>query len=96
MLLLLFNQFFVTSYIIFISIIFIYLQYIIREILEADADAIVLSKWNPFYYEIGMHVRKFNDRDSEQITESLLQVNKLVKIMIVFSLFLVKYLLNYN
>ncbi|KAG6804637.1 DNA replication complex GINS protein PSF3 [Apis mellifera caucasica] len=47
-----------------------------REILEADADAIVLSKWNPFYYEIGMHVRKFNDRDSEQITESLLQTFK--------------------
>lgn len=83
---LLFNQFFVISYVIFISI-FIYLQCIIREILEADADAIVLSKWNPFYYEIGMHVRKFNDRDSEQITESLLQVNKLVKIIIVFFCF---------
>ncbi|CAL7941990.1 unnamed protein product [Xylocopa violacea] len=47
-----------------------------REILEADADAIVLSNWSPFYYELGIHVRKLNDRDSEQITESLLQTFK--------------------
>ena len=43
-----------------------------REILEADDDAIVLSRWNPFYYELGMHVRKFNGKDSEIIAESLL------------------------
>ncbi|XP_043602574.1 DNA replication complex GINS protein PSF3 isoform X1 [Bombus pyrosoma] len=47
-----------------------------REILEADADAIVLSRWNPFYYELGMHVRKFSGRDSEIIAESLLQTFK--------------------
>ncbi|KAK1123753.1 hypothetical protein K0M31_008448 [Melipona bicolor] len=47
-----------------------------REILEADAEVIVLSKWNPFYYELGMHVRKFSDRDYEIITESLLQTFK--------------------
>ncbi|XP_003707523.2 DNA replication complex GINS protein PSF3 [Megachile rotundata] len=47
-----------------------------REILKADADAVVLSKWNPFFYELGMHVRKLNDRDSEQITDSLLQTFK--------------------
>ncbi|XP_034190489.1 DNA replication complex GINS protein PSF3 [Osmia lignaria lignaria] len=47
-----------------------------REILKADADAVVLSKWNPFFYELGMHVRKLNDRSSEQITDSLLQTFK--------------------
>lgn len=52
---------------------FIYM-YFIREILEADADVIVLSKWNPYYYELGMHVKKFGDRDLEQIAGSLLQV----------------------
>ena len=47
-----------------------------REILEADADVIVLSKWNPYYYELGMHVKKFGDRDLEQIAGSLLQAYK--------------------
>lgn len=47
----------------------------IREILEADAEVIVLSKWNSFYYELGMHVRKLSDRDYEIISESLLQVS---------------------
>ncbi|CAK9806409.1 DNA replication complex GINS protein PSF3 [Anthophora plagiata] len=47
-----------------------------REILEADADAITLSKWNPFFYELGMLVRNFSDRNSEEITKCLLQTFK--------------------
>ncbi|KZC04467.1 PREDICTED: DNA replication complex GINS protein PSF3 [Dufourea novaeangliae] len=47
-----------------------------REILEADADAVVLCKWNPYFYELGMYVQKFGARESEQITESLLQTFK--------------------
>ncbi|XP_017875984.1 DNA replication complex GINS protein PSF3 [Ceratina calcarata] len=47
-----------------------------REILEADADAIVLSSWNPFYYELGMHVRRLSDNDVDQITDCLLQTFK--------------------
>ncbi|XP_076236861.1 DNA replication complex GINS protein PSF3 [Calliopsis andreniformis] len=47
-----------------------------REILEADADAVVLSKWNLYFYELGMHVQKFSNRDSEYIKESLLQTFK--------------------
>ncbi|XP_053995922.1 DNA replication complex GINS protein PSF3 isoform X1 [Hylaeus anthracinus] len=47
-----------------------------REILEADADAVTLSKWNPYFYELGIHVQKFGDRESDQITESLLQTFK--------------------
>lgn len=55
--------------------------YFVREILKADADAVVLSKWNPFFYELGMHVRKLNDRSTEQITDSLLQVKKAHKVL---------------
>nr|XP_033329909.1 DNA replication complex GINS protein PSF3 [Megalopta genalis] len=47
-----------------------------REILEADAEVIVLNKWNPYFYELGMHVIKLGDRETEQITESLLQTFK--------------------
>lgn len=44
-----------------------------REILQADAGAITLSKWNPFFYELGMQLRKFPNRESEIITPMLLQ-----------------------
>lgn len=47
-----------------------------REILEAGATSIVLSKWSPFYYELGMHLRRLRNRDAEKITESLLQTFK--------------------
>lgn len=43
-----------------------------REILLADACAVELSKWNLYYYELGMYLRKFNNRDSEMIIDSLL------------------------
>ncbi|XP_015109813.1 DNA replication complex GINS protein PSF3 [Diachasma alloeum] len=42
-----------------------------REILEADASAVTLSKWSQHYYELGMLVRQFNHRDCERIIESL-------------------------
>lgn len=67
----------------------------IREILEADAEVIVLSKWNPFYYELGMHVRKLSDKDYEIITESLLRVSIYIVVKITkyyaFSYFLMGY-----
>nr|XP_031829214.1 DNA replication complex GINS protein PSF3 [Nomia melanderi] len=44
-----------------------------REILEADADAVVLSKWNPYFYELGMYVQRYNDKESKQIADCLLQ-----------------------
>ncbi|XP_066594338.1 DNA replication complex GINS protein PSF3 [Prorops nasuta] len=47
-----------------------------REILNADACAVTLSKWNHFYYELGMHLRKLKNRDCENITECLLQAFK--------------------
>ncbi|XP_011689884.1 PREDICTED: DNA replication complex GINS protein PSF3 [Wasmannia auropunctata] len=43
-----------------------------REILLADACTVVLNKWNPYYYELGMCLRKFNNRDCEIIIDSLL------------------------
>ncbi|KAG5323810.1 PSF3 protein, partial [Acromyrmex charruanus] len=43
-----------------------------REILLADACTVVLNKWNPYYYELGMYLRKFNNRDCEMIIDSLL------------------------
>ncbi|EFN74820.1 DNA replication complex GINS protein PSF3 [Camponotus floridanus] len=43
-----------------------------REILLADACTVVLNKWNPYYYELGMYLRKFNNRDCEIIIDSLL------------------------
>ncbi|XP_029177207.1 DNA replication complex GINS protein PSF3 [Nylanderia fulva] len=43
-----------------------------REILLADACTVVLNKWNPYYYELGMYLKKFNNRDSEMIIDSLL------------------------
>ncbi|XP_014485589.1 PREDICTED: DNA replication complex GINS protein PSF3 [Dinoponera quadriceps] len=43
-----------------------------REILLADACTVVLNKWNPFYYELGMYLKKFNNRDCEMIVDSLL------------------------
>lgn len=69
----LFEQIFTNTFL----CILIYVICVFREILEADADAIVLSRWNPFYYELGMHVRKFSGKDSEIIAESLLQVSEL-------------------
>lgn len=45
-----------------------------REILLADACTVVLNKWNPYYYELGMYLRKFNNRDCEMIIDSLLLV----------------------
>ncbi|XP_043260765.1 DNA replication complex GINS protein PSF3 [Colletes gigas] len=47
-----------------------------REILEAAADAVGLSKWNPYFYELGIYVQKFGARESELITKSLLQTFK--------------------
>ncbi|XP_012532485.1 DNA replication complex GINS protein PSF3 isoform X2 [Monomorium pharaonis] len=43
-----------------------------REILLADACTVELNKWNPYYYELGMYLRKFNNSDSEMLTDSLL------------------------
>ncbi|KYQ46605.1 DNA replication complex GINS protein PSF3 [Trachymyrmex zeteki] len=43
-----------------------------REILLADACTVVLNKWNPYYYELGICLRKFNNRDCEMIIDSLL------------------------
>ncbi|XP_034944077.1 DNA replication complex GINS protein PSF3 [Chelonus insularis] len=43
-----------------------------REILEADACAVTLSKWNPYYYELGMLVAQLNSRESESIKNSLI------------------------
>lgn len=43
-----------------------------REILLADACTVELNKWNPYYYELGMYLRRFNNNDSEMITDSLL------------------------
>ncbi|KAH0955871.1 hypothetical protein HN011_006391 [Eciton burchellii] len=43
-----------------------------REILLADARTVVLNKWNPYYYEVGMYLKKFNNRDCEMIIDSLL------------------------
>ncbi|XP_077281770.1 DNA replication complex GINS protein PSF3 [Temnothorax americanus] len=43
-----------------------------REILLADACTVVLNKWNPYYYELGMYLRRFNNRDCEMIIDSLL------------------------
>jgi len=35
----------------------------------------VLNKWNPYYYEVGMYLKKFNNRDCEMIIDSLLLVS---------------------
>ncbi|KAL0107810.1 hypothetical protein PUN28_014826 [Cardiocondyla obscurior] len=43
-----------------------------REILLADACTVVLNKWNPYYYELGMYLSKFNNSDCEMIIDSLL------------------------
>lgn len=45
-----------------------------REILEADACAVALSKWNLYYYELGMFLTMFNNRECEKIKDSLLLV----------------------
>ncbi|XP_035718146.1 DNA replication complex GINS protein PSF3-like isoform X2 [Vespa mandarinia] len=47
-----------------------------REILQADACAVSLSKWNPHFYEVGMYLRTFNIRESEKLTENLLETFK--------------------
>lgn len=47
-----------------------------REILEADACAVPLNKWNLYYYEVGMYLRNFNIRESEKLTETLIQTFK--------------------
>lgn len=49
-----------------------------REILLADACTVVLNKWNPYYYELGMYLRRFNNRDCEMITDSLLLVSDVI------------------
>lgn len=56
----------------------LFLTCIHREILLADACTVVLNKWNPFYYELGMYLRSFNNRDCEMIIDSLLLVNGVV------------------
>lgn len=43
-----------------------------REILAADACTVILNKWNPHYYEVGMYLKKFNNRDCEMMMDSLL------------------------
>lgn len=46
-----------------------------REILAADACTVILNKWNPHYYEVGMYLKKFNNRDCEMMMDSLLLVS---------------------
>lgn len=41
--------------------------------LEADAEVIALSRWNPFYYELGIHMMTLSDLDGDKIADSLLQ-----------------------
>ncbi|KAK0180941.1 hypothetical protein PV327_003270 [Microctonus hyperodae] len=43
-----------------------------REILQADGCVVMLSKWNPFYYELGMLLTQLNNHDCERIKDSLL------------------------
>ncbi|XP_015610187.1 DNA replication complex GINS protein PSF3 [Cephus cinctus] len=47
-----------------------------REILNADACAIELSKWNTYFYEFGLHVAKFDHPDCEKLPELLLKTFK--------------------
>ncbi|KAF7996266.1 hypothetical protein HCN44_001898 [Aphidius gifuensis] len=42
-----------------------------REILEADACAVTLSRWNPCYYELGMLLNQFTNAETEKIPASL-------------------------
>lgn len=70
-----------------------------REILLADACTVTLNKWNPHYYELGMYLKKFNNRDCEMIIDSLLlvrvklalELNELVHIIIIVIVLLLQY-----
>lgn len=42
-----------------------------REMLEADATAIMLSKWNLHYYELGMKLARISSQEGDRILESL-------------------------
>jgi len=55
-----------------------------REILLADACTVILNKWNPYYYELGMYLRKFNNRDCEMIIDSLLLVSDIMLTLTLF------------
>lgn len=43
-----------------------------REILKADASVINLQKFNLYFYELGLHVKKFDVRG--ELTDTLLHV----------------------
>ncbi|XP_012272189.1 DNA replication complex GINS protein PSF3 [Orussus abietinus] len=47
-----------------------------REILKADACAVELSKWNLYYYEVGIQLAKCNHTESEKIADILLHTFK--------------------
>lgn len=45
-----------------------------REILHADACAVELNKWNPYYYELGLQLPMMSNSESQRLSEFLLEV----------------------